>query len=577
VLVLFVLAAPAALASAPAAQVTADVGFSGWIVPDVWIPIRVEVTGEQAVEGTVEIQVGLAVHRHPLRVAAGGRQRVGLSAVIADPRRPLVVSVRDSTGSIVTQQRVPLARDRIVSGVVLALTAEAAGLEFLSGSPRRQAGAYLRERDLPDHWAAYEGVDLVVLRDVDERATSDRQRRALREWVAQGGRLLVTGERLLRQRLPWLADLLPAEVTPLPATAPAPFPGLGPQSIAVLRPKPGATRVPSAGVPLVVSRAYGRGVVTAWAFDAFAPSVRAWSGRVALWQQVLPSARLQPVARPSLTEVVPTTRTLSGIAQTQIVVLAILYVLAVRVVLRRFAARPGRWPSLAAVVLVFTLALYATAAGARRAASALVQMSVLESTGAADLARVTTYVALLQPYGGSYMLTPPEDSLLRPLTPLHYTASADGSISGMTEPGVFFFETVRMISLPVTGTAASTTTGIEFAYENRTGGVVSAPAVYLNGQSQSLPDISARLTATLAPGAWMPADRNAATGDFARDARAWITARLDGYNTPAIIGYKTLWLLGEVRDARVAVHLQGAGDQRRLDLLLSPITVTGGR
>lgn len=564
--------------AAPSVRIAVEVGFSGWIVPGVWIPIRVDVSSDQPLEGSLQVEIGPARYQRALAVPAGTPYRTTFHAVIPDPRRSLSVTIRDSTESVVARHTVPVPRERIVSGVVVAVSTDAAGLEFLAGGTRRRAGAYLTERDLPDHWGAYEGVDLVVLRDVDERATTERQRRALREWVAQGGRLVVTGERLLRQRFSWLTDLLPAEVMAAPAIVPAnTLPGLGPQSVAVLRPRSGAVRQPSTGTPLVVSAPYGRGLVTIWAFDAFSPSVRAWSGRAALWRQVVPPARLQPLAHPGLIDVIPTARALSGLAQLQIIMLVVAYVLFVRLALRRFTPRPGGWLVLTAVVAVFTLALYATATHARRAASALVQVSVVEATRAANLARVTAYVAVLAPYGGPYVLAAPEEMLLRPLTAAAFTSSPDGALRGDAAPGVMLFEVVGMVPMPIAGAAVSTPSGIDLTVDNQTTLTLSAPSAYLNGQTHALPDIAGRASVTLGPGEWMPVDRNAATGDFARDVRAWIAARLDGYTAPAIIGYKTLWLLGEVRDPRLAVHLQGSGDQRGLDVLLQPMSVTGGR
>jgi hypothetical protein len=543
------------------------------------MPLRVDVMSESALDGDVEVEVGSAVYRRPVRLSPGARRRLALYVVLSDPRRPVRVMLRNGGGRTVAEQTTPLPRNRITEGLVVALTADAAGLEFLAAGPRRLAGAYLREEHLPDHWAAYEGVNLVVLRDLDERAVSGAQRQALREWVAQGGRLLVTGERALRQHQTWLVDLLPAMVSPDSAALPrGVLPGLpSSQPVAVLRPKPGATVWPRQRVPLVVSRPYGRGLVTAWAFDAFAPAVRSWPGRIPLWDQLLAGARIQPLARPAVTDVIPTARTLSGGAQAQIVALAILYVLAVRFVLRRIAARRLAWPALAAVVVVFAVLLSAVSAGARRSASTTVQLSLLEATGAQDLARVTTYVALLHPYGGAYVLTAPEGSLMRPRTSSAVVSPAGHTVGGEAPPGILLFEAVQILPVPVHSRAVATGDGLELQVDNGTGRPLASPAVYLNGQTQSLPDILERLSSPLPPGRWVAADRNAATGDFERDARAWIAARLDAYRTPAIIGYKTLWLLGDLHEPRLSVRLQGVGDGRALYLLLAPILETGGR
>ncbi|HEY3247411.1 MAG TPA: hypothetical protein VGK88_03835 [bacterium] len=582
---LLFLAAVHAADAAPAVSVSTDLGFSGWVVPDVWLPLRVEVRSSIALSGVVDVEVpngpaaGAAVYRRALLISPGSRLRFTIPVVIQDPRRPLILTVRDAHGEAVLRQDIVIGRDRVVEGVVIALSSDPAGLEFLAGYPRRLRGAYVGEAMLPDHWAAYAGVDLVVLRDADERSLSGVQRRALRQWVAQGGRLLVTGG-ILQQRQAWLADLLPAVVSPAPVMASAErlLPGMpAPLPVAVLRPKPGAEARPAGGLPLVVSRPYGRGLVMAWAFDAFAPSVRSWPGRLALWDQILTGRPARPVAQQDLIDVIPTARTLSGAAQVQIVALAVLYILAIRLVLRRAAGRAAVLVALATVVAVFTILLYAASSTARRSAAATVQLSVVESTGAGDLAAVKTYLAVLLPYGGSYRVTTPDGSLLRPMAPLAVLSTAANAVEGEAAPSVLLFEAVQTIAFPVHGQAVASGEGLELDVDNGSGLTMTAPSVYLNGQTQALPEIAAHLAVPLPPQQWERADRNTASGNFEHDARVRLAARLDAYMTPAIIGYKTLWLIGAIRDPRLSAHLDGAGEQQGLSLVLSPIDVTGGR
>ncbi len=581
-LLLFLLVPPA-LAGTPRVSLSAGIGFSGWVVPEVWLPVRVEVQAGTQVDGTLDIEVpngpaaaGATLYRRELHLSAGVRQPFMIPVVLKDPRRELAVTVRDARGDAVLRQRVPIGHDKVVDGMVVALSAEAAGLEFLTDYARRIRGAYVREDALPDHWGAYAGVDLLVLRDIDDRRLSSLQRRALREWVAQGGRVLVTGDAL--QHRAWLADLLPAvvssaQVQAAPGTLLTGMPA--PLLVSVLRPKSGAAVLPAHGLPMVVSRPYGRGVVTAWAFDAFAPAVRAWPGRLALWDQLLTGRPARPVAGPDLIDVIPTARTLSGAAQAQIVLLAAFYILAVRFALRRSAARSAGALVLAGIIVAFTVLLYAVSATARRSAAATSQLSIVESTGADNLSRVTTYLAVLLPYGGSYRVTTPEGSLLRPLAGVRLISPAVNAAAGVTPPGVITFEAVQMIPFSLRGRARGSAEGLDLDIENGSGLTITAPTVYLNGQTQMLPDIAEHLAMLLPPGEWQPADRNAASGDFAHDARARMIARLDAYSAPAIIGYKTLWLIGALADPRLAAHLEGAREELSLSLLLSPVHIPG--
>src|SRR5256712_8059787 len=149
--------------------------------------------------------------RRPVRLLPGAPQRIAVDVFVPDARRALIVRLVAS-GREVTRREVPLSASRAVEAVVLALTHEPAGLEFLADLTRKIRAAYITEVNLPVQWQGYAGVQLLVVRDLDERAVSPAQQRALEQWVVQGGRLLVArGAPPAVLRAPRPLRMLPAD------------------------------------------------------------------------------------------------------------------------------------------------------------------------------------------------------------------------------------------------------------------------------------------------------------------------------------------------------------------------------
>ena len=157
--VVFVLAA---LAAPAPVDLEAELGFGGWIVPGVWMPLRVEIGSRDALDGELVVSTGAGQRsqitwRHPVTLGPGTRQRLHLDVIIDDPRDPVQVSIRNR-GVVLVQKAIPTGALRAADGVVIGVTEDAAGLEIVGALPRRLRPAYLRESQLPVRWQDYEGV-----------------------------------------------------------------------------------------------------------------------------------------------------------------------------------------------------------------------------------------------------------------------------------------------------------------------------------------------------------------------------------------------------------------------------------
>lgn len=568
--VVFLLAGAAAGSPAPV-DLEAELGFGGWIVPGVWIPLRIEVAAHSAVDGELVIRTGTAQRpvswRHPLRLGAGARQRLDLDVIIDDPREPVVLSVT-VRADLLAERTIPTGPLRAAEGIVIGVTDDAAGLEIVTDLPTRLRPAYLREVQLPVRWQAYEGVALVVVRDLQDSRLLPAQREALIHWVAQGGRLLVTGGESLMLQAPWLLDLLPAR--PGVAARKVALPGLTgsgrPVPVIEIRPRPGVGTVAESGTIAAAHWRYGRGVVTVWAFDPLTPDARAWPARRRLWSSLL-EMRTQPaVASPDLGRVLPSSQGLSGRAQAGLAVLMVVYILVVRHALEHWVPARGGWLSLAAVTLIFAGVMDAFAETARGSAIAGTQVTVIETMANLGSARAATYVSVVNPYGGTFRLQAPAGALLRPLERIPVTfLNASNHLSASAVGRGLLFESLQVLPHRAVARIVEHDGGAELTVRGSMRVRVESPVLFLRGRVYLLPDFADELSVVLEPTKWEGLE---ARGPIPQDLRSQIRFAIYARLREADALRDRPWLLGWVSDARARVTLSDSPAVAALQLLV---------
>lgn len=162
---------------------------------------------------------------------------------------------------------------------------------------------YLQPAGLPDRWVGYDMLRALVLLDGSPREIDADRARALQQWVASGGTLVVTGgSEWQRLREGFLADLLPFEATGTRVLAGAPALvarygaplGRDPLMITTGRVKSGVTFASERGSALIVRSHYGAGNVVFLAFDPSRPPIAGWRGSEGLWRDLLKWADERP-------------------------------------------------------------------------------------------------------------------------------------------------------------------------------------------------------------------------------------------------------------------------------------------
>jgi len=256
------------------------------------------------------------------------------------------------------------------------------------------------------------------------------QKTALREWVQDGGTLVIAGgSEVGRLRDATFADLLPVEALS-PAVVPSldalgrrfgsPIPA-GSAVVARGRPRPGArVWVAQDGLPLIVSRPHGNGRVLFLAFDYDQAPVRGWAGQEPLWREILaggpPLSLLRTVQNAAKygDNIRGAIEKMSEMYLPQagtIVLFSLAYILCLvplnYLVLRRLDRRELTWATTPAIVLVFCAIAYFLAHSSHGNRVRLYRLEVLECARGSTQATGFTLLGLFSPRRTRYTLEAP--------------------------------------------------------------------------------------------------------------------------------------------------------------------------
>ncbi len=232
-------------------------------------------------------------------------RRIPFVVPILRTARSLKVAV-SSGGVEIARQEVDLrglaTSDRLVAAVSSELSLDM--VSALSGPAEAVRLVYPRVDDLPESWAGYDAVDMVVVHDTAFQQLRAAQALALERWVVTGGSLVFTGGTdALQLGGAGLGRLLPVEITGLserdglPSLAALLGLRQGPRGkmvIAKSKVTTGTVLSSQDGVPTVVKRRLGRGAVWFTAFDPTLAPMDSWAGSLALWRRLAENDR-QPV------------------------------------------------------------------------------------------------------------------------------------------------------------------------------------------------------------------------------------------------------------------------------------------
>ena len=402
-------------------------GFDGYCRGNTWCPVYVVLSNE-GVDAEGELRASLDsgvdtdVYIRRVTLPAHSRKAYFFYIPLYDlPSRPKFV-VQLWVGQKVVLSRsvttTPVESDERLYGTISNAPSDLAFLGTVAPMARKAMVAQLDLESLPPTPLSWEGLDVLVLNDVDTTALSSEQRQALSAWVAHGGYLVVGGGPGAARTAAGLDDLLPVSIGgtrsvddlwalgELVGVPVAP----GPYAIAEAALRDGEVLVEQEGAVLVARRALGEGGVTFLAFDAGVNPFVDWDDNVRMWQWIVGKfpLRQQPAIQDSYQahEAVNTIPGIKHLSILQILGFLLVYIILIGpvnyVVLRKLDRRELAWITIPVLVFGFSACAYVTGFQLRGFNAILHRLAVVYVPQEAQVGRVIQMVGLFSPRRTSY-------------------------------------------------------------------------------------------------------------------------------------------------------------------------------
>ena len=425
-------------------ELTIDAGFNGYFRPDDWTPVRVAMSNNgESLRGRLVVRpetsgtvVGNAFST-PVELPSGAQKTATLNIQARTYPDQIRVELIDEDGIVRAARDAPiinLNRGDLLYAVVTDANTIAPSLTGLHIGGYRAEQAIWSLAKLPERAQSLASLDMLMLLNIDSESLSLGQKTAIEQWVADGGHLLVAGGPKATASASALGELLP--LLPQEAQSLADLSELaryagdrhnelpGPAIIARGQLAEGATvLVEQAGIPLLIRRKLGAGLVDFLAVDPSLAPLAAWDGLTELWRKLLLTRSPQPSWHNNFTQstwAAEAVANLPGVdllppLQTLCLFLA-LYILLIGPLNYALLSRLGRpgwgWLTIPLVIVSFTGIAWTVGFNLRGAEVIVSRLTVVETYADRDEARLRQVIGLLSPRRATYSLSLPEGSFL---------------------------------------------------------------------------------------------------------------------------------------------------------------------
>ena len=426
-LLLLLLLVPSVQAQADTVTWTVVPGFNGTFKNGAWIPVTITVANNgNDVRGRLEWRWQGAGTRftQTVELPRGANKRLVLPVVAESFGGDATLTLYDGPRTVIKQERVRFNQVDLNSLVVGVLSEASNPLAELADMPSVMgSGTHLVRLDtgtLPDRWELLQSLDMLFVHDIDSSAWSAEQRGAIASWVADGGQLVVGGDRA--ETAAGLDAITPGGIDeivrdlPLQALADGTSWRLRDPASTVralaLAPRDDAHVLASGpgGEPLLLRRAHGNGQVVQAAFNLAALSAQ--GDVVRLWETVLPQSGAQPLwaqlrsngqwvlqqslALPALR--LPSAWSVFGFLALYVALVGPLNYL----LLRRFDRREWAYITVPLTAVLFTLAAYGLGAAGRGGSASATALTVVRAASGSPSGQGLSYVGLFSPVRRAY-------------------------------------------------------------------------------------------------------------------------------------------------------------------------------
>jgi len=417
----------------------ARAGFDGYYQVNGWVPVQVVVANEgKDIEGEIQIEItdnrrGRVLYTQPAILPTHSRKQFTLYVFAPSYTRELTVKLVEKRVTLVKRavSIQQLAVEDFLCGVV---SEDPSALNYLAGLPRIGQGrvyvAHLGLADIPSQGRALGTMDALILHDTDTSLMSDRQRDALRGWVASGGHLIICGGPNAIPTATGLGDLSPvrvhgtlttADIGTLGDYANAPFIANVPAVVAQVEPTTGWVMAGKADLPLLIRRELDRGRVDYLALDPDLEPMRTWIGNDSLWPKLFSLTAWTQSASPQLNRG-NIHSALANIPSLDVppvlLVIAFLFIYIVIVgplnflILKLVDKRALAWITIPALILLFSCVAYVAGFATRGRKVIVSEIAIVRAQPESGMANVDSFVGLYSPARRTYDVRLPDNVLV---------------------------------------------------------------------------------------------------------------------------------------------------------------------
>ena len=424
-------------------EMSVEVGFGSYFRPDQWTPIRIElknngesVTGRLVVRPETSGTVVGNAFSAPIDLPTAAAKSALLHIQARTFPDQIRIELIDDEGIVRAAREAGLIDLSPQNQLYAVVTGPNTAPPNLSGAHIggfRAEQALWAPRDIPDNSLSLGSLDIMMLVNIDGESLSSGQRDALVHWVEGGGHLIVSGGPSALNTAGALAELLPLMPTGSQAlddlSALARFAGdksrLSQRAIVAIGSAHEAaeTLVEQDGIPLLLRREIGAGLVDYLAADPTLEPLASWGKLDDLWLKLLATRAPHPTWREGFTrplwgaeaianlpgvDLLPPLQTLCLFLAAYILLIGPLNYLA----LSRLRRNGWGWFTIPIVIICFTGIAWTVGFSLRGAEIIVSRTTVVQSYADRDDARTEQFVGLLSPRRATYSLALPEGRFL---------------------------------------------------------------------------------------------------------------------------------------------------------------------
>ncbi len=431
-----------------AVSLNIEVGFEGYFRSEGWLPILIrvanggaDISGELRVMSVDVLGKTSSAYIAPLELPTQSDKRLFMYI-------PPALTAQTIRVELVTPERIVAAVNRDLKStrssdmLFVVVTDSPRGSIDLKGMRSGMGDSYQanwRAENLPRLAEAMRGLNALILTDTDTGILTSDQRLAIADWVLSGGHLVVTGGVNWQKTQVGVTDLLPIRpertttLTSMPnlaafagQTYPLAAPGTAPIVVATGDlTRDAQVLITQGGVPLLVRRYHGAGIVDYLTFDPNLEPFSSWGDRASLWFTLFTTTGQRPSWAAGVQDSEQArvaADMISGLRFPDVMQLAIflgIYITLVGpvnyLVLRRIGRREWAWVTIPLVVIGFAVIYYLTGASLRGTQAVVSRMTLVQVWENMDRGQVDSVIGVAVPRRGQYSFSVAPGFTLRTL------------------------------------------------------------------------------------------------------------------------------------------------------------------